>query len=141
MRTRIALATVTLVSLLTATLGTAATQDAGKSAGEQYIGIWSGGWEGGGQSGGFTLTVEKGKDAALAGKVSVTGEPTYTAALKSIAFDGGKMSGKYDFTPDPNLEVTLALAFDGTAAKGTWAVRDKGNGNEIATGTLSVAKK
>src|SRR5262245_34246107 len=63
-----------------------------------YIGTWSGSWDGAG-SGGFELTLEKGKDASLTGRVSVTGEPTYKATIRTLSFDGPKMTAIYDFPP------------------------------------------
>ena len=51
------------------------------------------------------------------------------------------MSASYDFTPDPAAEVMLAATFDGKKATGTWLVREKANGNEVAKGTWTVTKK
>jgi hypothetical protein len=110
------------------------------STGEDFLGVWSGTWEGAG-SGGFELTIEKGKDGSLAGRVSVTGEPTYKATLKTLSFDGPKMTGSYDFPPDTAADVMLAATFESSSAKGTWSVREKANGNEVASGTWAVAKK
>ena len=108
--------------------------------GEQFVGTWTGTWEGSG-SGGFELTLEKGADGVVAGRVSVTGEPTYKAVFKSLSFDGAKMTGKYDFPPDPSVDVTVDATFAGTKASGTWLVREKANGNEVASGTWTVTKK
>jgi hypothetical protein len=112
----------------------------GTSSGEQFVGTWSGKWEGAG-SGGFELTLEKSHDAPVTGKVSVTGEPTYKAPLKTLSFDGKKMSAAYDFPPDEAAEVLLAATFDGEKANGTWLVREKANGNEVARGTWTVTRK
>lgn len=112
----------------------------GSSAGESFLGTWTGTWEGAG-SGGFELTLEKGKDGAVVGKVSVTGEPTYKASFKALSFDGNKMSAKYDFPPDEGAEVALAASFDGNTATGTWSLREKANGNEVAKGTWTVTRK
>jgi hypothetical protein len=120
----------------------AAQRGAEGSPGEQFLGTWSGSWEGGGSgSGGFELTLEKGKDGAVSGRVSVTGEPTYKAAFKALSFEGKKMSAKYDFPPDEGVEVTLGASFDGNTATGTWFVREKANGNEVASGTWTVSRK
>jgi hypothetical protein len=108
--------------------------------GEQFIGTWTGTWDGAG-TGGFELTLEKDKDGALAGRVSITGEPTYKATLKTISFDGNKMSAKYDFTPDERAEVVLAATFEGKTSKGTWTLRDKASATEVATGGFTVDKK
>ena len=109
------------------------------AAGEEFAGVWTGTWDGAG-SGGFELILEKPKDAPLTGRVSVTGEPTYKATLKSAAFDGSKMTGKYDFPPDERAEVEFVLNFEGKAAKGVWRVIEKGTTNEVASGTLSLTK-
>lgn len=111
------------------------------SSGDQFVGTWSGRWDGSGSGGGFELTIEKGADNALAGKVSVTGEPTYKATLKKLSFDGNKMTGAYDFTPDEAGEVILSATFDQNTAKGAWSLRSKADGSEVATGTWNVTKK
>jgi len=113
----------------------------GSSSGEQFVGTWTGTWDAGDSGGGFELTVEKGKDGVVGGRVSVTGEPTYKATLKALSFEGKKMSAKYDFPPDEGGEVLLEASFDGNAAKGTWSLREKANGNEVATGGWSVTRK
>jgi hypothetical protein len=112
-----------------------------RESGEQFAGTWSGKWEGAGSAGGFELTLEKGKDGAITGRVSVTGEPTYKAAFKLLSFDGNKMSAAYDFPPNDAAEVLLTATFDGTAAKGTWSLREKANGAEAFAGTWDVEKK
>lgn len=111
------------------------------SSGEAFVGTWTGTWEGAGASGGFNLTLEKDTAGTLTGKVSVTGEPTYTAAFKTLSFDGKKMTAKYDFPPDERGEVVLAASFEGGTATGTWTVREKGSDNEVLAGTWAVAKK
>jgi hypothetical protein len=108
---------------------------------EQYVGTWPGTWEGAGSGGGFELTIEQAKDGPLTGKVAVTGEPTYNVTLKSIAFDGKKMTGKYDVPEDESAEVLLAATFDGEKATGTWSLQAKSGGTEVASGTWTVARK
>src|SRR5262245_5859742 len=112
----------------------------GQSNGSQFAGTWSGRWDGDGSGGGFELTIES-KDNALSGAVSVTGEPTYKATLKKLSFDGNKMSAAYDFTPNDQAEVILAATFEGDTAKGTWSLRAKADGTEVASGTWTVTKK
>lgn len=112
----------------------------GSKPGEQFLGTWVGTWDGSG-TGGFELTLEKDKDGAVGGRVSVTGEPTYKATLKTLAFDGKKMTASYDFPPDPAGEVRLDTTFDGDTAKGTWSLREKATGNEVATGGWTVTRK
>jgi hypothetical protein len=111
----------------------------GAAAGD-VAGVWTGTWEGGGGSGGFELTLEKTKDGPLGGRVSVTGEPTYTATLKTLSIADKKLSATYDFPPDESLEVVLAATIEGATAKGTWLARQK-SGGELASGTWTVTKK
>jgi hypothetical protein len=108
------------------------------AAAKKYFGAWSGTWEGGGGSGGFDITLEAGKDGKPGGHVSVTGEPTYKATLKTLAFDGAKMTATYDFPPDPSVLVTLGATFEGDAAKGTWSVKGP---TESLSGTWTVKRK
>ena len=124
------------------TLAAGAAQQGGegKAPGEQFLGTWSGTWEGAGGTGGFELTLEKPKDA-VAGRVSVTGEPTYKATIKTLSFEGSKLIAKYDFPPDENIEVVLNAAFDGNTCKGTWAAREKASGSDLAVGTWTVTRK
>jgi len=111
-------------------------------ADDKYLGLWSGSWEGGGGgSGGFDLTLERDKDKALTGNVSVTGEPTYKATLTSVAFDGAKMTAKYDYTPEPSSEVVLTGTYEGNSATGTWSLRDKASGNEVSSGAWKGTRK
>lgn len=107
----------------------------------QLVGIWAGTWEGAGAGGGFELTLEQPKEGTLSGKVSVTGEPEYKAAFKSVSFEGAKMTAKYDFPPDDGAEVVLTATFDTKAAKGTWSLNAKSDGSQVTTGTWSVTKK
>lgn len=113
------------------------------ATGDQYSGTWAGTWEGPG-TGGFELTIAAPKDAAPTGKVAVTTDGgNYTADLKSLAFDGPKITAKYDFPLDPSAEVIVAGSFENGGAKGTWSLRPKGQGQEaeVAGGTWTVAKK
>jgi hypothetical protein len=104
-----------------------------------YLGTWKGSWDGAG-TGGFELTLDKGKDGGLTGGVSVTGEPTYKATLKTVAFDGAKMTATYDFPPDERLEVLLVATFEAGKAAGTWTARAKDGGAELVSGTWTVTK-
>ena len=61
--------------------------------------------------------------------------------LKTVTFDGAKMSANYDFPRDPSARVVVTATFDGTAAKGTWSLRPKGQIDEIAGGGIAIAKK
>jgi hypothetical protein len=111
------------------------------STGEKYAGTWAGAWDGAG-SGQFELTLEKSKDGPITGKVAVTTDGgNYDADLKSIAFDGPKMTAKYDFPLDPSSEVAVAATFEDRSAKGTWSLHPKGQDTEIAGGTWTVNRK
>ena len=116
----------------------AAVQQAGDA---DRTGTWTGTWEGGGGTGGFELTLEKPSAGPLAGRVSVTGEPTYKATLTTVTIEGNKLNATYDFPPAEGAEVVLAGEFEGSACKGTWRVREKASGNVAVEGTWSVAKK
>ena len=122
-------------------IGAAAPYGQGAVGSDQFLGTWSGTWDGAGSSGGFELTIERSKDGALAGKVSVTGEPSYEATLTQIAVDGMKMTARYDFTPQPGGEVLLAATFGGGSASGTWTLREKAGGTEYLSGNWNVKKK
>jgi hypothetical protein len=106
-----------------------------------YSGTWTGTWEGPG-TGQFELTLEKSKDGAPSGKVAVTTDGgNYNADLKGIAFDGNRMTAKYDFPLDPSAEVGVTATFEDRTAKGTWALKAKGQDAELASGTFTIAKK
>ena len=130
---------VVLSFLVVSAAAIGAQQRGEQGASNDVLGTWSGTWDGAG-SGGFELTLEKGEDGKLKGNVSVTGEPTYKATLRTVSLDGNKMSADYDFPPDPQLEVILKTTFNGKKAEGTWTARQKG-GTELATGNLNLAKK
>ena len=111
------------------------------SNGDELAGKWAGTWDGAG-SGEFELTLEKAKDGTPAGKVTVTTEQgNYAADLKGVSFAGKNMSATYDFPLDPSAEVAMAATFDGGKAKGTWSLRPKGGGTEVAGGTFALTKK
>lgn len=105
------------------------------------IGTWTGTWEGAGGTGGIEVVFEKDKDGGLAGRVSVTGEPTYKTTFKTVTLEGQKVTWTYDFPPDESIEITMAASVEGSSAKGTWSARPKGGGDEVASGTWTAAKK
>jgi hypothetical protein len=78
----------------------------------------------------------------MTGKVNVTTDGgNYSADLKSVAFEGTKMTAKYDFPLDPSAEIVMQAIFDGGSAKGTWSLHPKGQTEEIASGGIAVTKK
>jgi hypothetical protein len=128
------------VLLIGAVCARATQRNADGASPGDVSGVWIGTWEGGGGAGGFELTLEKGKDGTLGGRVSVTGEPTYKATLKTLSIEGKALGATYDFPLDDSMEVVLAATFDGGTATGTWSVRQKGGG-ELAGGTWTAARK
>jgi len=123
-------------------MASAARTDARQaSSGEQYAGMWTGTYDGSG-TGQFEMTLDKGQDGTMAGKISVTTEGgNYAADLKSVTFEGAKMTARYDFPLDPSAEVVMTATFEGTSGKGTWSLRAKGQTDEIASGGIAVTKK
>jgi len=114
---------------------------AGQASGDKYVGTWTGTWDGAG-SGEFELTLDKAKDGPLAGRVAVgTDGGNYNATFKTISFEGPKMSARYDFPLDPSAEIVVTASFEARSAKGTWAMRPKGQDGDIAAGTFAVTKK
>ena len=120
----------------------AAAQGAGGvDTADRVAGTWVGTWDSGGSGGAFELTFDKNQNGALAGRVAVSGEPSYNATFKALSFDGKKMAAKYDFTPDDQAEVVLAGSFDDSTASGTWSRRAKAGDSEVASGTWTVTRK
>lgn len=125
--------------LLALALG--ASLGAQASSGEKYVGAWTGTWDGAG-TGTFEMTLDKAKDAPLTGRVEVgTDGGNYNAAFKTLAFDGPKMTARYDFPLDSSAEIVVTATFDDQSAKGTWAMRPKGQEGDLASGTFAVTKK
>ena len=129
-----------LILVCAGVAGAGAQRESAREAGEQFVGVWSGTWVGGGSGGGLELTLERENGKTTTGRVSVTGEPEYKATLTSLAFDGAKMTAKYDSPLDASAEVMVAGTFDGEAVTGTWSVRDKASGNEVAGGTWKAKR-
>ena len=104
-------------------------------------GAWSGTWDGSG-SGTFELTLDRSKEGTPVGRVAVTTDGgNYNADLKAIAFDGSKMTAKYDFPLDGGSEVVMSASFESRDAKGTWSLRPKGQDTELAGGSFTLTKK
>ena len=119
----------------------ARAQSGPRSGVDKYVGTWAGTWDGAG-SGDFELTLDKTNDGGPVGRVAVTTDGgNYTADLKAVAFDGNKMTAKYDFPLDTGSEVIIAATFDNGSAKGTWSLRPKGQEAELAAGSWTVTKK
>ena len=113
-----------------------------QAAGDAYAGTWTGTWEGGGGTGTFELKLEA-SGGTVTGGVSVgTDAGPYTAKFKSLAFDGNKMTAKYDYPLETQAEIALTATFDGKNAKGTWSLAPQGQDQQVfMTGTWTVEKK
>lgn len=130
-----------VVALVFGAICSASQRGAADSApGGAFLGTWAGTWDGAG-SGGFELTLEHDKEGRLGGRVSVTGEPAYQTTLRTVSFDGARMTARYDFPAEEAIEILLAATFEGETAKGTWLARLKANGDEVASGTWAVTRK
>ena len=115
-----------LVCLLIVVLGGAGFAQGADS----HVGTWTGTWAGSAEGG------------ALAGKMKATGgESGHSATFKSLAFDGNKMTGKYDYPLGDGGEIVLQGTFDKTSAKGTWVLTPPGQTTEAARGTWTLTKK
>lgn len=129
-------------SLVVITVCALALLHAGQAAPERaFTGTWSGTWEGEGQSGGFELILEMPADGQLGGRVAVTGEPAYTAQLRTAAFENARLTARYDFPPEEAAEVVLTATFADNEAKGLWSLRVKASGEEVAGGMWTVKRK
>ena len=110
------------------------------SAQSDVAGQWAGTWDGAG-SGNFELSLQK-KDSGLAGKVAVTTDGgNYDAELKGVKLADQNLTATYDFPLDPSAEVAMTAKFDGDKVTGTWSLRPKGGGAEVAGGTFALKKK
>jgi hypothetical protein len=111
--------------------------------GDQYIGTWKGSWEGGGATGRFDLTLLRGSDGTLSVTVSVgTDMGDYNAKFSTATLAADKLTGAYDYPPDPQGEVTIVGSFDPKNATGTWSLGAKGqSGGQAFAGTWKVSKQ
>jgi len=116
-------------------------QDQKASENGRFGGTWAGKWDGGGSSGNIEVSIstESGK---LVGKVSATTDNgDYNTAIKTLSFDGNKMTAIYDMPGMDGVEVTLISTFDGNSTKGTWSVREKGQTADMFSGSWTATKK
>lgn len=128
-----------LVMVMTAAVAAqrgAPSTDAGK-----LIGTWTGTWDGGGGSGGIEISIERTQDGPIGGAISITGDAEYKATLTAVSFEGSTMTVKYNYPPDESAEVILTAPVEGDSAAGTWSLREKASGNEVATGGWKATKK
>ena len=116
---------------------------AAAAEGDQYIGTWHGTWEGAGAGGRFDLTLARDGDGKLAASVSVgTDMGDYKAKFTKTNLTGDKLTGAYDYPPDPQGEVVITGSFDPKSATGTWSLGAKGQpGGQAIAGTWKVSKQ
>lgn len=108
---------------------------------DAYVGTWEGTWTGG-SSGKVGMTIAKGTGGKLSGSITPTPDQGdgYTVSFKSVEVVSGKLTLKFE-DPNGENEITLIGSADGKSAKGTYSVRQKGDGSEVDTGTWTVTKK
>jgi hypothetical protein len=126
------------------TLWSAARFDVAAAAdGDQYVGTWKGSWEGGGATGRFDLTLVRDGEGKIIASVSVgTDMGDYNAKFSSVTLTVDKLTGAYDYPPDPQGEVTIVGSFDPKNATGTWSLGAKGqSGGQSFAGTWKVSKQ
>jgi hypothetical protein len=136
---KVAVSAFLLVSLWAAAqVGVAIAAD-----GDQYVGAWKGTWEGAGAGGRFDMTFVRGSDGKIAASVSVGTEMgDYNAKFSSVTVAGNKLTGAYDYPPDPQGEVAITGSFDAKNASGTWSLGAKGQpGGQAIAGTWKVSKQ
>jgi hypothetical protein len=130
--------------ILLASIGAALQFGAVSAAdGDQYVGTWKGTWEGAGAGGRFDLTFVRGGDGKLSASVSVgTDMGDYNAKFSTVSLAAQKLTGAYDYPPDPQGEVTITGSFDPKNATGTWSLAAKGQpGGQAIAGTWKVSKQ
>jgi len=111
------------------------------TAGGGAFGHWKGNWEGGGDGGRFEITLTNAGDV-LGGKVDVgQASGDYTASFSAVTLQDGKLTARYDYTPDPQAEIVLEGRFDDAKASGTWSMVAKGNNEALFAGSWSVDKQ
>jgi len=103
------------------------------------LGRWVGTWEGAGSGGSFELTLARGADGTLTGKVEV-GQDTgdYSAAFKAVTLEGDRLNARYDFPPDNQAEIVLDGNFNGADVSGTWSLVAPGTNESFAAGSWTV---
>jgi hypothetical protein len=124
------------VALLSAQEATAKSDDS-----DAFVGSWEGTWTGG-SAGTFGVTISKGAGGKLSGSISPKPDQGdgYTAAFKTVEVISGKLTAKFD-DPNGEAEITLVGSVTGKSAKGTYSVKQKGDGSEVDTGSWTLTKK
>ena len=141
MRARLGLS-LSAVALVTGmTLSASRIVMAGINDNAAFVGTWQGTWSGG-SSGKFEMTITQSATGKLSGSLSAhpDGGDSYTVEFKTIEVAAGKLSAKLE-DPGGEVEISLTGSSDGKSAKGTYTVRQKGDGSEVETGTWMAARK
>ena len=65
----------------------------------------------------------------------------YNANFKTLSFDGPRMTAPVRFPSRPAAEIFITANFEDKSAKGSWAMRPKGQEGDLAAGTFTVSRK
>ncbi len=108
---------------------------------DAFVGTWEGTWNGG-STGHVGMTFSKSADGKLAGSISPKPDQGdgYTVSFKSVEVISGKLTVKFE-DPNGENEITLTGSLEGKSAKGTYSVKQKGDGSEVDAGSWTVTKK
>jgi hypothetical protein len=111
------------------------------SAKNKLVGKWAGTWTGE-SSGKFEMTISKDAAGKLSATITATpdqGEPN-TMVSTSMEQTAEKIKIKCD-GQGSEVEVVLEGAFEGQSLKGSYSVRNKGQGDQVESGSWSASKK
>jgi hypothetical protein len=127
---------IAAVALLATQEATARPDDS-----DAFVGTWEGTWTGG-SSGKFGMTISKGAGGKLSGSISPTPDQGegYTVAFKTVEVTSGKLTVKFE-DPSGEADIILTGSAEGKSAKGTYSVRQKGDGSEVDSGSWTLTKK
>ena len=141
MRKQLQISLITILLLAGVTL--LGTNEAAARAdnSDAFVGTWEGTWTGG-SSGKFGMTISKGAGGKLSGSISPQPDQGegYTATFKSVEVVAGKLTVKFE-DPGGEADIILTGSAEGKSAKGTYSVRQKGDGSEVDSGSWTLTKK
>jgi hypothetical protein len=88
------------------------------------------------------MTISKGAGGKLSGSISPTPDQGegYTVAFKTVEVTSGKLTVKFE-DPSGEADIILTGSAEGKSAKGTYSVRQKGDGSEVDSGSWTLTKK
>jgi hypothetical protein len=141
MNKRLQISLLTILVLAGATLLVVPDASARPDDGDAFVGTWEGTWTGG-SSGKLEMTISKGAGGKLSGSISPKPDQGdgYTVPFKTVEVVSGKLTTKCE-DPNGEVEITLTGSAEGKSVKGTYNVRQKGDGSEVESGTWTATKK